>query len=235
MWQDTSTTPNVIKYWNGSAWVAAGVSNLDQLPNGTQFHRVATASLDANGLILLDQVQIGSNYDLIAKADISAHHILLSSTIQSVNAMYASSAEKASWTGKPNNMDDIPAGSTYSKVLGTDIQSGHIKVYSGTIFSGVWYDTSYVDIDASTGIKFYGGMACYFYEGSTIKGYLGVTIGDFLIFAANDAKVALISTWGVKIPYRSSYPTAIEGLGFYHTVDKKAYIYTNGSWRNWQY
>jgi len=235
MWQDTSTTPNVIKYWNGSAWVAAGVSNLDQLPNGTTFSRVATASLNANGLILLDQVQIGSNYDLIAKADISAHHILLSSTIQSVSCQTATSAEKSSWTGKPNNMDDIPAGSIYSKVLGTDIQSGHIKVYSGTIFNGVWYDTSYVDIDASNGIKFYGSVGCQFYYGGTLIGMIDSASGALQICTWGGKRIDLFADGGLVIPYRSSFPPAYEGCGFYHSVNQKACIYTAGAWRNWQY
>ena len=231
LWVDTSTTPNVVKRWTGSAWVAAGVANLDQLPNGTSYKRTASAALDANGLILLDQVTIGSTYDLIANADISAHHILLSSTIQSVNAMYASSAERASWTGKPNNMDDIPAGSTYSKVLGTDIQSGHIKVYNGTIFSGTWYDTSYVDIDQATGITCYG-TAINFKSGSTIYGHLGATTGVFNVYAANGA-ILYLGGEGVRVPIKSSYPVAQEGLGFYHSGDRVNYIYGNGGWHVW--
>jgi hypothetical protein len=235
MWQDTSTTPNVIKYWNGSTWVAAGVSNLDQLPNGTQFHRVATASLDANGLILLDQVQIGSNYDLIAKADISAHHILLSSTIQNASYQTATSAEKSSWTGKPNNMDDIPAGSTYSKVLGTDIQSGHIKVYSGTIFNGVWYDTSYVDIDQASGITFYGyDSACRFFYGGTSVGLIKAQ-SNYLLISAGANRIELYGQQGIVIPWASSYPVARAGCGFYHSTEGMAYIYSGGAWRHWQY
>jgi len=233
MWQDTSTTPNVIKYWNGSTWVAAGVSNLDQLPNGTQFHRVATASLDANGLILLDQVQIGSNYDLIAKADISAHHILLSSTITDVNNRTVSDNNKSYWSGKPNSMDDIPDGALYQKIKTTDITSGHIKLTSYCQYAGTWYNTAYVDIDVSTGITFSDNLGCRFVYGSTLWGVIGAD-SNGLYLTAYGTKVWLSGS-GVIIPRLAAYPTAYEGLGFYHTGDKIAYIYTNGAWRHWQY
>lgn len=52
-------------------------------------------------------------------------------------------------------LDDIIDGTTYSRVLTTDISAGHILL-SKTVKIGEWYDESGVEIDASTGINIYG-------------------------------------------------------------------------------
>ena len=153
-------------------------SDLDDLPDGTTYHRVLSAALTAGGLILLDQVTVGTyglvlatdisagrikldnvvtgTYGLVKSTDISAGHIILSTVEQSSSYRTVTDAQKTDWTNKPEDMDDIDNGTTYQKILATDISSGHIKLTSAAVISGEWYDESGVEIDAAHGINIYG-------------------------------------------------------------------------------
>ena len=104
----------------------------------------------------LDDIPDGLTYAKILKTDISAGHIILSSVVQSSSYRTVTDTEKGIWTGKPDDMDEIPDGTTYVRVLATDIQAGHIKLTSNTAVDGEWYDESGVEIDATHGINIYG-------------------------------------------------------------------------------
>ena len=75
-------------------------------------------------------------------------------TTQRLTGSYSAS----DWTA--TTMDAISDGTLYSRVLTTDIQSGHIKL-SSTVKDGKWYDESGVEIDANTGINIYGRDAAF--------------------------------------------------------------------------
>jgi hypothetical protein len=130
-------------------------SDLDDLPDGTVYQRVKSAALSAGGLILLDQVVVGT-YGLVKATDISAGHILLSTVTQNSSYQTVSSSQKTTWNNKPDDMDDIPNGSTYQKLLATDISSGHIKLTTGTVWSGKVTVRSGITIDSSGGINIWG-------------------------------------------------------------------------------
>ncbi len=54
------------------------------------------------------------------------------------------------------NLDNVDDGTTYKKLLATDISAGHINLTSSAIKTGNWYDASGVSIDAASGINIYG-------------------------------------------------------------------------------
>lgn len=109
----------------------------------------------------LDNIANGASYGRVLLTDISAGHIKLSSVVQDSSYRTVSDAEKDTWNGKPDDMDEIANGVTYAKVLATDIQSGHIKLTSYTVASGKWYDTAGVSIDATNGIIIYGSATAF--------------------------------------------------------------------------
>ena len=83
----------------------------------------------------LDGVPNGATYARVLKTGIAAGKILL--------------------TQVDGDLDDIANG-TYAKVLATDLSAGHIKLTSATVVAGEWYDSSGVELDATTGINIYG-------------------------------------------------------------------------------
>ncbi|MGC9309000.1 MAG: hypothetical protein ACP5FL_09545, partial [Thermoplasmatota archaeon] len=60
-----------------------------------------------------------------------------------------------------HDLDDLGDGTTYGRLLKTDISSGHIKLTSNVVASGQWYDESGVEIDATHGINIYGQDAAF--------------------------------------------------------------------------
>jgi len=158
-WLDTSVVPNTLKRWDGSTWIKADPTNLDDIPNGAYFARTKSSSLTPDGLVILDAVHIdhtNGTYDLVNRNDISAGHIKLSSVVQTTDYRTTSDTEKTTWNNKPDNMDEIGEGATYQRVKATELSSGVIKLYSGTVKSGEWYNLSGVAIDATKGIQIYG-------------------------------------------------------------------------------
>jgi hypothetical protein len=74
------------------------------------------------------------------------------------------------------DLDDIDDGSSYGKLLLTDISSGHIQLTSNASFSGKWYSSSGVSIDASSGINIWGtsnALTTRATEAGTIQCYVG--------------------------------------------------------------
>lgn len=158
LWCDTSSTPNVIKRWSGSVWLVTAAQDLDDLPDGSTYQRVKSASLTAEGLVLLDQVTTGT-YGLVKSTDISAGHIKLDMVIEGTYGRVKStdiSAGHIKLSYCEGDLDDIDEGSTYGKLKQTDIDAGHIKLSSYTQVSGEWYDHAGVEIDANYGINIYG-------------------------------------------------------------------------------
>ena len=115
--------------------------DLDDLPDGTNYQRAKSASLDADGLIILDEVYIdgeAGTYALIERTDLSAGHLLLSSVVQSESYRTVTDDNKTAWNGKPDDMDEIGDGATYKKVLATHIDAGKIKLSSITTVDGTF-------------------------------------------------------------------------------------------------
>ena len=91
----------------------------------------------------LDDIADGASYGKVAATDIQSGHILLRTVITDSNHRVTTDAEKTAWNSKPNNMDDIPNGSTYKKVLAIDIDAstGHLKLSSVVTDSNHTYVT----------------------------------------------------------------------------------------------
>ena len=126
---------------------------------------VYTGSIDKTGLNFvafekdvdsLDDMAEGATYERVLATDITAGHILLSSVTQSSSYRTVTDANKTTWNGKPDNMDEIGDGATYKKVRATQISAGYIKLTSQTVKTSEWYDESGVEIDATHGINIYG-------------------------------------------------------------------------------
>jgi len=159
-WVDISEDPPVVKKWSGSSWVTQTAEQVAELNRGIFIREVKYASLSDDGLILLDKVYVDDvegEYALVSRTDMSAGHIKLSVCVEDEDHRLMSDADKLIWDNKPENMDEIDVGVTYSKILKSDLSTeieteGHIKLTSYTYKDGVWYDESYVKIDSSGGI-----------------------------------------------------------------------------------
>lgn len=86
--------------------------DLDDIANGTNFHRVQSAALSAAGLVLLDEV-IEGTYGLVASSDLTAHHLLMTAIV--------------------GDLDDIDEGTLYGKPLVTCLQAGQLKLTSNRV------------------------------------------------------------------------------------------------------
>jgi hypothetical protein len=183
IWVDTNYTPNKVKMWTGSAWVELTAEQLAAFNRGSIFRRVKTASLTADGLILLDQVQVGT-YGLVNSTDISAGHIKLDTVVTGTHGLVLATditAGHIKLSTCSGNLDDIGNGSTYEKMRGTDIYSGHIDLTSSLYAHGIWYDYSGVIIDADTGIELHGGSVLSIYTPTDIqRGCIGAEGTDFV-------------------------------------------------------
>jgi hypothetical protein len=89
-------------------------------------------------------------------------------------------------------MDDIDDGTTYKKVLATEISGGYIVLTSSTVKDGEWYNETGVIIDAEHGIGLYGGQISLrtydTYEHAAAWGSTGLQIyigTDGKLYAAN--------------------------------------------------
>lgn len=165
LWIDTSGTMNILKRWDGTQWLVSTPEDLDDLPDGTTYQRVKSAVLTAAGLVLLDQVVIGT-YGLVKSTDIQSGHIKLSTAY--------------------GDLDDIDNGSTYEKLKDTDIRSGHIDLTSYVYAHGEWYNYSSIEIDADTGIKFFGNPALWYNASDAYRGCLAAEGNTFFIWSNYD-------------------------------------------------
>ncbi len=177
----------------------------------------------------LDDIANGTTYSKVLTTDISAGHILLSSVVQSADYRTATDTEKGVWNGKPDDLDELGEGTTYKRVLATNISSGRILLtaanyYSGK-FTGEWYSMgaeSGVDIDAASGINIYGkGNALT--TRATKTGAIQCYVGSDGKLYAGAGKVELSSTglsvFGIKLLlYNEATPPVQVGEIGYNSV-----------------
>jgi len=198
--------------------------DLDDLPYGTTYQRVKSASLTAAGLVILDQVVVGTNV-LGKSTDISAGHIKLDTVVEGTYGLVKSTditSGHIKLSTAYGDLDDIDNGSTYSKLRTTDIDSGHIKLSSYTKVSGEWYDEAGVEIDAAHGINIYGtnnALTTRATKTGTIQCYVG---SDGAIYAGGgdvklDANGIIIYGEKLRFYYGATYtgylkptPTAMQ-------------------------
>jgi len=169
--------------------------DLDDIANGTNFHRVATASLNAYGLVLLDQVVEGT-YGLLRTTDLSAGHLLLSAYTQVSGEWY------------DHGGVEIDA-STGINIYGSNYALTTRATKTGTIQCFVGSDG-----------KLYAGAGAVYLDGSglTIKGQFlalknvsGVTRGylhggtSWLTLASSSGDLRLQASGGDVILYGNSF------------------------------
>ena len=106
-------------------------------------------------------------------------------------------------------VDEIANGSTYVRVLATDISAGHILLSSNTVVSGEWYDESGVEIDAASGINIYGtanALTTRATKTGTIQCYVGA---DGMIYAGAGAIWLSATELGISGPALHVYSGAV--------------------------
>jgi len=106
--------------------------NLDDLPDGEVYAKVATTCIEAGRIKIDEQAVYKAGYDPTDKFDLEA-----------------------------NSLDDIPDGSAYARIRATEVTSGHITLTSETIVKGGWYDEAGVYIDADYGIMICGSSTAF--------------------------------------------------------------------------
>jgi len=191
MWTDGTvlkrcTTARATGAYVAGDWTQVG---LDAIADGSVYHRVKSAALSADGLVLLDQVTVGT-YGLVLTADISAGHIKLDSVVTGTYGLVKAtdiSAGHILLSTCDGDLDDIDNGSTYEKLRATDIYSGHIDLTSSLYAHGEWYDYGGVVLDADTGIEIYGTAVLSVYtDASVYRGCLSAEGDNFIIWGAKD-------------------------------------------------
>ena len=125
--------------------------NLDSLPDGSVYSRVKTLHLDAGQIKLDENIFYANDYDPTAKFDPSHDNL---DDIPN-GASYRRASSSVLTAAGLVILDNVSVG-TYGLVKTTDILAGHIKL-STTEKDGLWYNETYLTIDATTGIKIKGG------------------------------------------------------------------------------
>lgn len=178
-------------------------TTIDAIEDGVSFQRVATAALNASGLVLLDEV-ITDTYGLVLSTAITAGKIKLSSAGVDESLGYGLVASTDISSGHivlstcDGDIDDIDDGSTYGKLRLTDISSGHIELTSNVVVTGEWYNESGVEIDATHGINIYGVNNAFTTRATktgTIQCYVG---SDGKIYAGGGS-VILDAIVGIQV------------------------------------
>jgi hypothetical protein len=159
MWTDGTVLKRCTTARATGAYVAGDWTqvSLDTIADGSVYHRVKSAALSADGLVILDQVVAGT-YGLVKATDISAGHILLSTVTQSSSYRTVTDSQKTDWTNKPEDMDDLEDGTTYKKVKATEISSGRITLTLANYYSGKYSGKWYLDGDSSAGVSIAAGV-----------------------------------------------------------------------------
>jgi len=176
LWIDTNTTPSRIKRYSGGAWVVCTPKDLDDLPNGTTYSRVNTASLNASGLVLLDQVVTGG-YGLLSVSCLSAGYLQLNQYTQVSGAWYDESGveidaahginiygtnnaltTRATKTGTiqcyvgSNGAIYAGAGAVKLNASGVEITGKWLFLKSGSTVGDLYQDSSYLRLESDVGI-----------------------------------------------------------------------------------
>jgi len=142
----------------GHILLATCDGDLDDVDDGTSYGKVLVTSLSAGKILLteaegdLDDIANGT-YGKVLTTDISAGHILLASVVEDATYKKYTSTEKTKLSGvetgadltsahpqavswltdagvlaTQDNLDGVPDGATYKRILATDIQAGHIRL-----------------------------------------------------------------------------------------------------------
>lgn len=139
----------------------------------SDYKRVLATQVSAGKIYLSSETEYAANYDPSTKwtgedlddlpdglihsrvltTDITDGHIKLEDVIQTTLYRTCSDSDKTTWSGKPDDCDELGEGVTYQKVRATQINGGYLKLTSQTVFDGVWYSEGSVTIDADSGIK----------------------------------------------------------------------------------
>jgi len=185
----------------------------DDIIDGKQYHGVKDAQIDASGLIFLDSIpDTGGTYGKVKKSMLNAEGLVL--------------------------YDETVDGTSYKKVAATDVSAGHIKLYSGTVKSGEWYNESGVEIDTTHGINIYGAdmaLTTRATKTGTIQCYVGA---DGLIYAGagyvslGAAGVLVDASGGSSGRYGLKYGATYTGRYITVTSTGALYFY-NGSNSLW--
>lgn len=159
--------------------------DIDDLPDGTSYGRILNTHISGGKIQLIDVTVVdggftidkigegstnkyfsgkdlddladGATWSRVKTTDISSGHIKLSEVIQTSSYRTATDAEKATWDGKPDDMDEIGEGATYKRILATDIGAGHINLTAAFLINGVSQATAGVYIDSTVGVTIKGG------------------------------------------------------------------------------
>jgi hypothetical protein len=153
LWLDTNYTPNKVKRWSGSAWQELQADEIADLEKGIFTREVKSSSLTVDGLVLLDQLDTSGSYGLTLKTQLSAGKLLLSSACTFATGYDPSGKEIAIHR-------DTTAPSDTAK-LWWDTTLNEMKQWNGSAwvaFTGEWYRQSGVALDATKGIRLYGGQ-----------------------------------------------------------------------------
>lgn len=165
--------------------ISAGLIKLDSVEEGTTYKKVLATQISAGTIYLSSASTFSVGYDPSGKRRVftatptTPYDVgdlwLDSSVIKRCTTARASGAYVAGdWTAQ--TLDSVADGTTYSKVLTTDISAGHINLTSSTVKTGEWYDVSGVEIDATHGINIYGvanALTTRATKTGTIQCYIG--------------------------------------------------------------
>ncbi len=142
-----------------------GTLTLDEIINGETYSRLLSTQISAGKIYLSSANVFDTEYNPSSKRRVfnttpTTPYVIGdlwfdASVIKRCTTTRASGDYVAGdWTAV--TLDELANGSTYVKVLATDISAGHIKLTSSTVIEGEWYDKSGVEIDADSGINIYG-------------------------------------------------------------------------------
>lgn len=187
LWLDNSTLKRCTTARASGAYVAGDwtATPLDAIEDGTNFQRVATASLSASGLVLLDQVVVGT-YGLVDTTAISAGKIKLSSAGIDDSYGYGFVASTEISSGKIKLTTDQDLGSQGFEIV-SNATTTRIKITSSEI-AGYNSGTYQFKILASDGKAYFGG-------GKLRLDATGVNVRN----AADTTDIVSLTTSGLEI------------------------------------
>ncbi|MBA7562046.1 hypothetical protein ES708_03695 [subsurface metagenome] len=222
IWIDTSGESDVVKRYDGADWQVLPAADVAELEKGIFIREVKSAALTPDGLVLLDEVDTSGEFGVVKKAaltpaglvlldqtiegtyghifktSIEAGRVRLSAVIEDSAHRVVSDTEKAIWTSKPDDMDEIDMGVAWGKPKKDQITAyGYLNLNANTNFDGLWYNEWGVHINALTGIDIYGkdsALTTRAYAGGPVQCYVGT---DGKIYAG--AGAVALGSGGVVI------------------------------------
>jgi hypothetical protein len=159
---DGSTFARVKK----ASLTAAGLVLLDQVSDGTTYKLLLAADVSAGHINLTSSASFAAGYDPSLKRrnfvatpttpyDVGDLWHDASTVKRCTTARASGSYVAGDWTA--TTLDALTDGTTYGRVLATDISAGHINITSSTLIEGTAQATVGVYIDATNGITIKGG------------------------------------------------------------------------------